>query len=110
MAVAIIAMLLSFFHVPAYTRFFISLSEMNAAAVNVCDAPENATHPDRLIGLYSASRIKRIPGGMSFTFPSFTFIDEIGFAYLPNGPQGQSPGPVYFTHWYGDWYIYYVPF
>jgi hypothetical protein len=60
------------------------------------------------IGLYQIRRVSRVGDALTFYEQSGAFINEAGFAYLPDGPEpvnGAFESPV-FGHFGGSWYTW----
>lgn len=97
--------------IPEGIRFGASLSAMNRVDAEVEAAPAGTLFADRPIGLYSAHRIEKIPGGMRFAVnrADIAFVtgpSHGGFAHLPNGPQDTPSRVVNYRHYRGNWYLY----
>jgi hypothetical protein len=97
--------------VPLWARFEVSRGAMNGLARQVSGAPDAATFRSRRVGLYTATRIEPIPGGMRFLVRSGSgLLDEsAGFAYSPSGPPAATNEPYdssSYEHLSGPWYVW----
>jgi hypothetical protein len=92
---------------PMRVAFWCSRSAMDQLAAEVLAQPQRK-FVGRQVGLYSASLVRTIPGGMSFETGSSGFLTSSGFAYLPQGPSIASAAQ--YEHFSGPWYTYYEDF
>lgn len=73
-------------------------------------ADPRAVVPNR-VGTYRVPQAFAVPGGYVFREASGGFLDDVGFAYLPQGPRASSApagwesSPVY-RHLGGPWYTW----
>ncbi len=99
--IVLIAATLDVKNVPLTLRFQLGHSAMDRAALKVL-----ATSPpyaDGWIGLYPATDIRTIPGGMQFDVPGAGPAGQSGFAYCPSPPSNTDD--YIYMHYAGNWYI-----
>jgi hypothetical protein len=97
---------LLFLDAPLEARWALSRSAFEDV-VEVPGERGSVDQPQR-IGLYQIRRVSRVGDALIFYEQSGAFINEAGFAYLPDGREpvnGAFESPV-FEHLGGSWYTW----
>lgn len=62
------------------------------------------------LGTHDVGRVRDLPGrAVAFDLSDAGFLDDVGYAYLPDGPSGEVAAAfesVRFTHLDGSWWTY----
>jgi hypothetical protein len=112
-AVVVVTILLLWVQAPLHVTFWLSESAMNRMARDVMKSPIGKGKPNGWIGLYPATGIQRIEGGMQFSIRRLGYLpstpgsdgkESWGFAYYPDGPPPDSYYLEY-VHFGGPWYL-----
>ena len=97
--------------VPLRIRFAMSRGDFDRAVATIDTAEEPDSSNTRQIGSYEISNVVSLEGGGILFYEAHgNFLDDAGFAYLPDGPasapgNGSFENPQ-FTHLTGPWYTF----
>lgn len=100
----VLAALLCQLRVPVLLGFLVSKSAMEGLANKAAAGPEYRRLPDQKVGMYSATGILVLLGGVRFQV-SMPQAPPGGFAYFPQGSPKGSREPRCEQLW-GSWYVW----
>lgn len=100
--------------VPLHARWALSQPAFAAAVSHLPPEPSADAYPPDLpipgtLGSYRITLASRVIGGVIFHEVHGAFLDDAGFAYLPDGPTAQPYGDLQspaFVHLSGPWYAW----
>lgn len=93
--------------IPLYVGFLISKPAMDRLQRQVSPMASNASVPDQWIGIYPATRVRVVQGGLRFSVGLPGEPEHgAGFAFLPSGTRPPGSIEPSYRRLFGNWFVF----